>query len=973
MRGGGSTPLVGRAGEQRELAEAFRAACEGRPSAMVLDGEPGVGKSRLLAEFLAGARDEGATVLRGACLDLGGGALPHLPLVEMLRGLVRRRGAARVRALADPAWPDLARVLPAIADGAALPPTPREGSPTHLLEAVLCLVEGCADEAPTVVAFEDLQWADQSTAELLAFLVRALADERVFIVCTCRTDDTPVLRALLSNLALSGRCSRRSLRPLDDAEIAGLVGHLVGGNPDPALVRWVVERAGGNAYYARELVIAGPSPDGSVPVGIRDLVQARLDAAGPSARQVASVVAAAGRAVAHPLVAAACGLPTAELLAGLRSCVAHGVLVVDATQRYAFRHALTLDAVYGELLPGERAACHLALAQTLAAQPALGLEERAPAAAELAHHWDIGGDLPRAFAASVAAASAASGVYGYAEAEQQYERAMRLWPAVGRPTGPDLPDLLAAAADAGRWAGHVDRALAYVDRGLDELGAGAGGDRRGALLERRGRYLWELGNTADSLRAYALADVAYATEPPSAGQAWALAGHATALVQVGQLREAVARCRAALRVAEAADATAAAGRARNTLGAALTMLGSPEEGIRELRVAVGIAEEGGNPEDVLRGHANLGYALEAAGRLEESLAATLEGVRRSRDLGLVGSGGTVLLANAASVLTMLGRWGEAQEMLESADNRRSPPGFDRYRRIVLAELEVGRGRFTAAEELLAPVAAASVGEPQLAGPVHALRAEALLWQAGPAAALAVSRRGVEAVVAGDDPGPVLRLVALGLRAVADVRDLGAAQEHAAAAAALWSLAEGAADGLLPAAAACRALCVAEHRRYLADDDPMSWAEVAAGWAELAQPYPAAYARWRQAEAMIAARNRVGAAEPLALARGVAARLGASPLLRAIDDVARSARLSVVASESPADRPAPTPFGLTPRERDVLALLVDGLSNRQIARRLFIAEKTAGVHVSNILGKMGVTSRGQAAAAARRAGMVGADL
>jgi len=400
------------------------------------------------------------------------------------------------------------------------------------------------------------------------------------------------------------------------------------------------------------------------------------------------------------------------------------------------------------------------------------------------------------------------------------------------------------------------------------------------------------------------------------------------------------------------------------------MLGAAEDGIPEIEEAVRIAVASGALEDILRGHANLGFALESAGRLEESLTATLDGIRRSRELGLDTGGGAVLLANAASVLTMLGRWDDAEELLAYAGASRPPPGFERYQMLVQAELDVARGRLGAAEDRVAPLLDGLAAEPQLAVLACAVRAEAALWQRAAATALDLVERGLAALPLNDDPAPVLRLAALGLRAAADLRTAptrdGAVDARADA---ILARVTAAPARLLPALAATRALCMAEHGRLREDDDAERWDEVAARWDALAQPYPAAYARLRQAEALIGARKRSSAMEPLGTARRAAKRLGATPLAAVVDGVAQTARL-VLRDGSPATTEPPVPFGLTRREVEVLGLIADGLTNRQIARRLLIAEKTAGVHVSNILGKLGVANRGQAAAAARRAGAIG---
>ena len=966
-----TAPLIGRTAELSLLDEALRASADGEPGLVLLGGEAGVGKSRLVGEFCRLTRDSGGTVLRGGCLDLGSGALPFLPLTEGLRALVRERGPASVRALAGPGWPELARLLPALATGVADDGAPREGSTVQLLDAVLRLLDECAQQAPTVLVVEDVHWIDRSTLDLLLFLARTLTDQRVLVVVSYRSGPSPQLRSTLAELVATGRCRRHELAPLAAADMYELVAALLGGSPDRQLVDAIVGRAEGNPFFARELAAAGAPVDGQIPLGVRDLILARLDAVGPAARQVASIVATAGRPAAHPLVAAACSLPRDQLLLALRECVAAQLLVVDDSGCYTFPHALTRDAVYAELLPGELAGCHGCLAEALAAQPRLGLGEAAGATAELAHHWDRAGDLPRALSASAAAGAAAAAVFGYAEAERQYERALRLWAAVDE-LPPDLPEhaeLLATAADACRWAGHTERALELVDAAVAALGPRPTPERAGSLLERRGRYLWEGGQVEASLRAYEQATAAFDGAPPGPEQAWVLAGHATALVQAGRLRAGLTRAREALHVADETRAEAAVGRALNTLGAASTLLGSPEEGITALREAVRLAEAGRHPEEIIRGYANLGYALESAGRLSESLAVVQQGVRRARELGLAtGGGGGILLANTASVLAMLGRWDEAEEVADGIDAGTAPRWFEGYRQIVQAEIDVGRGRFAEATARVGAGVAGSarLDEPQFAGLLYAIRAEAAVWQGDDRAALDAVERGLAAVAATDDPGQVLRLCALGLRAAVDAaprapRPAGDTTQH------LLDRAHRAWQEVptLPALAASWEQCRAEQARAV-DDDPDTWAAVAQRWEAQERPYPEAYARWRQGEAALRRRDRRAAVPPLATARALGRQLGAAPLLAEIETLTRASRLTLPHNETSDAAPAGNRYGITPREVEVLELLRDGLSNRQIARRLFIAEKTVAAHVSNILGKLVVPNRSQAVLAAHRA-------
>jgi len=265
-------------------------------------------------------------------------------------------------------------------------------------------------------------------------------------------------------------------------------------------------------------------------------------------------------------------------------------------------------------------------------------------------------------------------------------------------------------------------------------------------------------------------------------------------------------------------------------------------------------------------------------------------------------------------------------------------------------------------------------EPQFAGPLHALRAEARLWQGDADGALAAVRAGLAAVADGENDLQVLRLGSLGLRAVADLAERRRAlpdrpRHHGLADAADLDRATARVRASLPAAAALRDLCDAERGRRDGTATSGVWAAVAAGWDAFPQPYPAAYARWRAAEAAVGAGDRGGASAALRLARPAAAALGAVPLLAEIDALAVAARLDVAEAGQRAERRAePAPFGLTPREREVLGLLCEGLTNRQIARSIFVAERTAGVHVSNIIAKMQVANRSQAAALARRTGL-----
>jgi DNA-binding CsgD family transcriptional regulator len=312
-----------------------------------------------------------------------------------------------------------------------------------------------------------------------------------------------------------------------------------------------------------------------------------------------------------------------------------------------------------------------------------------------------------------------------------------------------------------------------------------------------------------------------------------------------------------------------------------------------------------------------------------------------------------------------------------------------YRLAKSLGLLVGEGSFEVADaglsrafELIGEVSAA-----EISGPVHAAAAEREVWRHEPRAAMEFVDRGLERLAATDDRTETARLCRIGAWAAADLAESARAPRDESAVAEARELlarirermdrrheaATAIAAGPTLAGAVDRATLEAEAGRLEGDADPAAWRAVADGWAALERPYLAAYARWREGEAALAAGDRVAATNAIQTSHTIATRLGAGPLREAVEALGRRARISTAAAEPSPQAQAPTSeidrFGLTRREREVLALVADGHTNRQIAETLFISESTAGVHVSNILGKLGVTSRVQAAAIAYRMGLV----
>jgi predicted ATPase len=424
-----SPTFVGRVEELKILGAARVRAADGEPAVVLVGGEAGVGKTRLIAKFAARCATDGIRVLSGGCLPVGDGALPYAPIVEALLGLVAEVGAEAVRGLVGPSWPELARLLPALG---APDPTgqPDQAAQARLFELLLGLLGRLGEQAPLVLVVEDLHWADRSTRDLLAFLVRNLRRERMLLVITYRNDEPGQQRlgSYLAELDRIGRVERIELSRLDRAQtVAQLVG-ILGAAPAPELVDSVFARSDGNPFFTEELLAVVRSGSQELPATLRGLLRGRVDALPEAATQVLAVVVVAGRRVSHRLLALVAGLDDQALIEALRAAVASQLLITaPGEDGYDVRHALLGEVINADLLPGERARLHARLAQSFTEQPELAGISPALVAAELAVHWDAAGEPTQALPARVQAGQAADAAHAFPEALGHYQRALELW------------------------------------------------------------------------------------------------------------------------------------------------------------------------------------------------------------------------------------------------------------------------------------------------------------------------------------------------------------------------------------------------------------------------------------------------------------------------------------------------------------------------------------------------------------------
>jgi DNA-binding CsgD family transcriptional regulator/tetratricopeptide (TPR) repeat protein len=770
--------------------------------------------------------------------------------------------------------------------------------------------------------------------------------------------------------------------------VAAQVAAILGRPADPGTLDLVVDRSEGNAFLVEEMVEVvrdgGGDAAGLSPM-LRDLLLIRAEARSAAAQRLLRAASAAGRQVPERLLAAVAGTEPAALFEALRELVENHLLLVDeGGQGYAFRHALARDAVYHDMLPGERAGWHVAYAQALSANPDLAADQ-AGAPAALAHHWLAALDLPAALPALLAAAKA-SAMYAPAEQLTHLERALEIWPRVpdaATLTGTDLIEVLTEAGDAAYRAGSVDRSRSLVGQALADLGESGSVSRRALLMWRSGRTLLDLGQHDESISILRAALDLLPAEPLEYAHAALLAPLAATYMRDGSMQEAAAVAERAVAVAMAVGAHTEQADALITLGWVRAFLGEAEAaGIDTLMKGLRLAERIGAVETAMRGWINSSDALEMFGRHQEAIDSANAGLELARRTGSARTYGAYLAGNMIESMVCLGRWQEARQAIAQA-LRSEPEGlFSAALLERAAQIAVLSGRGEEAARIAGQAKALVIdsNEPQFLYPLAGDLAEAQRLAGDLDAAIATVTEALR------HPGHAylarfsLPLIWLGTRIGIDRAILARDRRKAGPPDEVVERLVTMAPDFPAISPADRgyALAIAAEQTRLPQAGPPSgqaWRDAVTAWRVADQPYMLAYCLFRLAEQQCATGDRGEAVQAAAEASQLAAGLGAEPLSSEIDALARRARL-VLTDEVP-EEPAPTSpdpmaqFSLTEREREVLGLLAAGRSNSQIAAELFISPKTASVHVSNILAKLGVTGRVEAAALVHR--LAGAQI
>ncbi len=952
--------LVGRAAELDRVMDVLAAAAAGRPGVVVISGEPGIGKTRLVEEVVDRAMAVGFQVATGRCSHVLETRLPYAPVIEMIDQVIRR-----FPQLPTLVAPEIWRgVAPLVGRGQRVAGIDRGLATTRLFAGVVELLHEFGRSYSALVVVEDVHWADPATADMVAFVAGKLARTRMALVVTTRRDGRATDPRIAELLRLPSACSL-VLDPLTDDAVTELLDQ-VSVPADSARARRVRAAAGGIPFFALHLALHGEN--GDLPRQLRDVLAATLVDLDADERDIIVLLTVLGDLPDIGLLVDASGLPMERFNRAVRSLRDRGALIAHGVS-IGFSHALMLEVAAGDNLPGETRLAHARAADALLVRP-----DATERAAQLGRHLAACGRYAEAIGFLVAGARRAREICAFADAAALFRSALDIWPSVrdaAVAAGVGLAELLVEASLAARWSGAVDDAFELVAQAavvphLDD-------DQQAMVDHARGQVLWAAGDMGGALAAYRRAADVIAHDSPLRAAVMAALAHG--LMATGQAQEALGVASDAARLASTVGAEREGLHATITGGAALAQLGDVDAAVDALRNCLPRAIRLDDIELVYRCYGNLSFAFGLACRYRELAETAEEAVRTCARYGPVVSLASTVLNNQVTALVHLGRWAEAARLTRAALLDPAAAGVAALLHGRLAEIAVAVGADADAD--LAAAEQLGSDDPYVVSELAVIKADRAFWRGDPVEAIAVVTAAMPSVAGLDDVTPALELCGAGLRAAADVAALHRFNAVVGVVSELDEMVQQVRRRVRqPLAAALVLLCDAESARARDADDPGVWAVAAATNAQLDRPFWHAYCLMRRGAAELHRHARESAALSLAEARDIADALGARPLAGEIATLVRignvrlagPAPIDAQKAQVSADRSPAEEFRLTEREAEVLRLLASGATNRGIARTLFISERTASVHVSNILRKMGVGNRTQAARIAVRRGL-----
>ena len=954
MPGFRSEVMVGRERELDELRTVAARVLDREPSTAVVIGEAGVGKSRLASELATELGHQRWICAVSHGVELAGGEIPFGAAAEMLRSLVRDVGIEELRRGAGHKAQVLAAVLPALGRTGDTPPVDR----AEVVSAVLTLLEGL--NRPVCWVLDDLQWMDDATCDLTAYLSRVLADAPVLLLATVRTrPDAP--GDLPPELVGIGRAATVvTLGPLGPDEVAAQVAAIPGHHLGAPQVARICDVSDGLPFFVEQLVMS----EGRVTGSLRSVVLAGFRTLTPQARTLLSAAAVGEGMLVPRYLREVSGLGAAfgPALDELRE---RGLLRPDREgELLAFRHALLRETVDSSMLSDERQELHRTWGDALETGLVAAPGDRRLVMERARHRYAVGGE--DAYPAALEAARLADVSDDDQVRARWWGRALELWPP-DQARGPSLDrdralarylEALWAAAEHEEFTSVLDRELAGSNDWVRSLWLNLA--RRNA---RVGAQLsWDSPippEEADTTVARLLAI------PADFRVSWLLVNLAldwfvdSALdrpeLAVRMLEEAIRRADPDTDAQSVVDAY-------SLLGWCDAASGDHEHEVARKRQALDWVLEH-RPSSLPYARIDLCMSLVTPGHYAEAVALAEENLRDIRDPLLRPHLWVAQHLVLAAAHLWSGGWDSTARSLELADTDACGGDIGSWRDFLCAILSARRGDLTTARAHLGEIRASPVDAP------HGRLERERLFREFATMEIGVAEGDVEAVRSAalgvadliqphTSPVDVWNAFATGLRVAVGrarrdpvttdflsrtAREL-AARQH-----------EGRQIGT------CRTEIEAHRRRAVDTDSADEWATVGELYNGVGETYDAAWCQLFEAECALRDGDPERGRAALQAARATCARLGAVPLLERVEATARRARVDgVIPQESEA--------GLTVRETEVLRLLAEGLTNVQIAESLFMSPKTASVHVSHIIAKLGVANRTEAAALAHRQGL-----
>jgi DNA-binding CsgD family transcriptional regulator len=936
--------LIGRDVERAQLQAALARAEAGEGALILLRGEAGIGKTRLVAEVVGDTR-----LLRGAATP---GGAPFGPIVAALRAFLRAEPDGLLTC--GPLRSHLALLLPEL--GPAQPTDDR----ATLFEAIRCALVSVAACCPTAILLDDVQWSDAATLELLAALAPGLAELSLLIVAAYRSDELPQghpLRRLRHDLRRDRVLHELVLSPLDADDSALLVAQGLAERPSARLAATLHTRTGGVPFFLEELTAAlqagdrltsGPNGlelalDGEVPLPqtVRDAVLVQASSLSERARAAAEIASALGSDFDVELAG--------EDEGGFAELVSAGLVRETAPGRAAFRHPLVREALYDDIPWLRRRSLHRRLARAL--------REQGADPAEIATHWLAARDTPRALEALLEAVAASVQVHAYRDAARLGRQALDIWPE-GERGGEWLLAVERYAVHA-QLAGELSEA-ARAQREVVAARRAAGAGRALADAERRIAAIYALqGDRGRALAARRVAADAYAANAlpaEAAAERLVIAGY---LQSAGSHAEAEATARLAGEEAIRAERVDLRARAMGLQGVTRVKSGAFEEGVEIIRAGLSLALEHELTAEAAEVYQRLGTAHEIAGDYRgarDALGAAI-GLCESGEDGALEQ---TCLGCLAYVLRELGDWDEAAALCDGliakgggSDDTVVPDG-------VLGAIHLWRGRADVARPLLERCYRTATRLDVVS--MQCDSATALAWLAAEEGDHARARELCLDVLGRWKRSEDHHYAVWGLRwAAVYLARTGGLRDARACTEALGDVATSAGH---PDALAALAHALAETALAEGDADTAGaqFARALALHNELNIPF-------ERAQALLAAGAADCGEEHLAEAHRIARRLEAEPL--AAQAAAALDRLGASLEEHLGARAAArhAQAGLSRRELEVMRLVAEGLTNRQIAEQLVLSTRTVDMHVRNILTKLRCRTRTEAAGRAAELGLL----